>query len=394
MKVHEQSGNDFASHSHLAGSRPLCRRRLLGTAVLAALSLTLPSVTGLAGARKDDMPGKAGEQDLGPWKSPLLRDHPLVGRILDAASLAPMRMETLLRRAAQADVLVIGETHDNPDHHRIQAKLLTAYARARRRMKGRPPAIVFEMIDTDRDKAITALNRKPSRSADEIFDAARWEDSGWPGRDIYRPVMQAAAQSGGPVIAAGLPRRTVREVGRGGLEVLPEERRRALRLQPLSPAQQEGLEKQIVRSHCDMIPRSAAAAMSGVQRLRDALLAERVLQGVRRQGSAVLITGTGHARADRGAPLYLRRHDPRLRIFVVWLAEAREDARHLADLLPEDADPARVADAFIITPRARRDDPCEEFRRFMERRKRKKSQKDHKKTAPGPETRSETEARP
>ncbi len=366
MKVHEQSGNDFASH--LQGCMPagaprrLSRRRLLAAALLALIPVSVPPARVRAAA---------GENALGPWKSPLLRDHPLVGRITDTRTGRPLSLEDVIARTAAADVLVIGETHDNPDHHRLQGLLLTAFADAKRREKGKAPAIVFEMIDTDRDAALAKVNGKANRTADDIFDAAEWDTSGWPKRDIYRPVVQAAAENGGPVIAAGLPRRTVREVGRKGLTALPAERRQALRLAPLPPAQQESLERQIVKSHCDMIPRQAAAAMSGVQRLRDALLAERVIKALKKSGSVVLITGTGHARADRGAPLYIRRHDPKVKTFVVWLAETQEDAKDWADLLPEDARPAALADAVIITPRAERKDQCEEFRRFMERKKKR-----------------------
>ena len=367
MKVHEQSGNDFASHLHEGqpASQParLTRRRLLAAAAAAALAPQFLRST-LANTN-------TGKHPLGEWQSPLLRDHPLVGRIIDVRTGHPLTLQDVIARAARADVLVIGETHDNPDHHRLQGRLLTVFAEAKRREKGRPPAIVFEMIDTDRDAALSAVNGKAGRTADDIFDAAEWDTSGWPKRDIYRPVMQAAAESGGPVVAAGLPRKTVREVGRKGLDVLPADRRQALRLAPLTPAQQESLERQIVKSHCDMIPRRAAAAMSGVQRLRDALLAERVMKALKENGSVVLITGTGHARADRGAPLYIRRHDPKVKTFVVWLAEAQEDAKVWSDLLPEDSRPEALADVVIVTPRAERKDQCEEFRKFMERKKKR-----------------------
>ena len=365
MKVHEQSGNDFASHlqeTRGQTARSLNRRHLLA----AAAALVLFPASALSAMA--DTAGK--EHTLGPWQSPLLRDHPLVGRIIDARTGRSLALKDVIAQAAAADVLVIGETHDNPDHHRLQGRLLAAFAATKRKRSGRPPAIVFEMIDTDRDAALARVNGKTDRTADDIFDAAEWDTSGWPARAIYRPVMQAAARSGGPVVAAGLPRQTVRTVGRQGLKALPPARRQALRLAPLPPAHQESLERQIVKSHCDMIPRQAAAAMSGVQRLRDALLAERVMQALKENGSVVLITGTGHARADRGAPLYIRRHDPQVKTFVVWLAEAREEARDWRDLLPEDARPAELADVVVVTPRAERKDPCEEFRKFMERKKR------------------------
>ena len=339
-------------------------------AVASALNGTI-GVRPAAGAARPEAATAEKSAPFGRWKSRLLRDHPLVGRIIDTAGGRRLTPDELARRAAAADVLIIGEVHDNPDHHRIQGWLLSAYAAARRARGGRRPAVIFEMITGDRAAALARLEKEGGRSAEAVFDAARWEGSGWPPRAIYRPVMTAAVRHGGPIIAGGVPRSTVREVGRRGLAVIPDARRRALALAPLSDTQQAGLEKEIVKSHCDMIPRQTARAMSGVQRLRDAVLADRVLDGLRRQGSAVLIAGDGHARADRGVPLYLRRRAPGVRVFVVWLAEAREEAAKLRDLLPDGAVPARLADVIVVTPRAEREDPCAGFARFMKKKEKK-----------------------
>lgn len=55
------------------------------------------------------------------WKSPLGRDHSLTGRIWDVSSARFIDRETLVERLAGADFVLLGERHDNPDHHMQQA---------------------------------------------------------------------------------------------------------------------------------------------------------------------------------------------------------------------------------------------------------------------------------
>ena len=80
-----------------------------------------------------------------------------------------------------------------------------------------------------------------------------------------------------------------------------------------------------------------------------------------REGRAALVTGNGHARTDRGVPLYLARQAPGLRVVALGQIEVRDGATSLADyaengLLPFDYVwfSERVAD---------RPDPCEGFRK-------------------------------
>ncbi|HHN67303.1 MAG TPA: hypothetical protein ENK15_04610 [Thermopetrobacter sp.] len=339
MRVHAQSGH--RPHLSVLQSLPLLLLLWLTSTALAA-----------------------GAGPFGPWQAPLLRDHPLVGRIHDTASGRAISRAGLERRLKAAPIVLLGETHDNADHHRIQAALLRAFAAA----APRPPAVVFEMIAEDRQARLDALMKLPERTADHLFDAVNWDDSGWPARALYAPLMTAALDAGGPLIAAGAPRRSLRAITEKGEDAISPARRKALKLAPLPERQQAAMEREIVKAHCDMIPNSAARRMSVIQRLRDALLAAKLVRGWRAAGRAALITGNGHVRKDRAAPLYLARHGAP-RPLVVWIAEAREEAKEIADLLPDDAPPAAIADIVIVTPRAEREDPCAKFRRFMKRKK-------------------------
>ena len=354
-KVHEQSCHE---------RRAFAPWRAWVTALWAALwrvALWLALMLAPAGVARAAEP-------YGEWEAPLLRNHPLVGKIFDAATGREISRWDMEQRAKKAAIVLLGETHDNPDHHVIQAITLKESSIDHET----PPAVVFEMIGREMQPRLDKLMRLKDLNADMIFDAVRWEQSGWPDRDLYRPVMEAVLELKAPILAAGLPREMAKRASREGIAaVLSAAERQKLKLPPLPPEEMDDLVKSIVKSHCDMIPEKAARKMAEVQRLRDALMAARLMDGWRMQGRAVLIAGTGHVRKDRAVPFYLKHHEGAPTPLVIWIAEVQEEDKTLADVLPGDAAPAALVDIVVITPRAEREDPCRQFEQFMKRKERK-----------------------
>jgi uncharacterized iron-regulated protein len=78
------------------------------------------------------------------WVSPLASDRALVGRIYEVAGDRVVTPKTLRDALVSADVVLLGEQHDNVDHHRLQAVLLKGMIDS-----GRRPAVAFEQIDLE-----------------------------------------------------------------------------------------------------------------------------------------------------------------------------------------------------------------------------------------------------
>src|SRR5215475_12056660 len=83
------------------------------------------------------------------WESKEEQKHPLVGRIWDVKAGSFIGEDALVARLVASRFVLLGERHDNPDHHALQAKLLRAMIEA-----GRRPALGFEMLATDDAPAI------------------------------------------------------------------------------------------------------------------------------------------------------------------------------------------------------------------------------------------------
>ncbi len=111
--------------------------------------------------------------------------HPLQGKIWDVQSTAVVSQDTLLRELAAAQFILLGEVHDNPEHHRLQADLLRALI-----ARGRRPALAMEQFDREFQPTIDAALTRPDVSADALATAGEFDRKGWPW-PLVAPLLSA-----------------------------------------------------------------------------------------------------------------------------------------------------------------------------------------------------------
>ena len=63
------------------------------------------------------------------WMSLAGRDHPLAGSVWDVAAAAFLSAADLIAKLSAANIVLLGETHTNPDHHRLQARIVAGLGR-------------------------------------------------------------------------------------------------------------------------------------------------------------------------------------------------------------------------------------------------------------------------
>jgi uncharacterized iron-regulated protein len=292
----------------------------------------------------------AGEERL------TLRDHPLAGRAWDAASKRFVPTAEIVAKLRRANLRLIGEVHDNPEHHRLQAELLEGIAGG-----GLTPALVFEQMDREHDAALQQRLAAGGATVEEVADAVRFDRKGW-NWDFYRPLVEIALRNALPLRAANLSRGAAGAVVKNGLASLEPARLAALRVEAAWNAEREEALRQIIRDgHCGALPESIVPNMAAAQRVRDATIAEALLAPG--GDGAVLIAGNGHVRRDLAVPLYLAASAPARASCAIGLLEVEAgevEARayaHTAGL------ETAIYDAVIFTARRQRPDPCAAFRR-------------------------------
>jgi uncharacterized iron-regulated protein len=192
----------------------------------------------------------------------------------------------------------LGEIHDNPDQHRLQAQLIGALVKM-----GRRPSIVLEMVPADFQTELNRHRGDGVSGAMGLGKLLRWEERGWPAWPIYQPIAEAALSSGLPLIAGGLDSRAEKAL-RSGQPLPSGTPLETGALQPLQPPLSQALSREVQEAHCNLLPSSAVEPMVRIQRLRDAYLARAMSSASERDG-AVLIAGAGHVRKDWAVPRIL-----------------------------------------------------------------------------------------
>lgn len=254
------------------------------------------------------------------------------GRIVEGASGTPVALESLLERLSAADYVLLGEKHDNADHHALQAEIVRQL-----QARGRPRAVAFEMMGTDQQLQIVEYVDEHGDDVRGLGEALAWEQSGWPDwLTMYGPIAQAAVDGGGEIVAANLPRDQIREVYSTGSATLhPALVERSGLAEQLPEVLAVDLREDLIASHCGEDRGEMIDGMFRVQRARDAIMADRLV-AASGSGGGVLIAGAQHVRNDRGVPWYVARLEPEAEVVSVAFVEADPPAEGEHEAAPFD----------------------------------------------------------
>ncbi len=251
-------------------------------------------------------------------------------------------------RARGAEVIYLGEEHDNPYHHIHQHQILEAMLAA-----GARPALAFEMLDIGQQGTVDrAVSERlgPQRLADRLH----WKARGWPDFEMYWPLFELAERYGLDVVAADLDPAVARRIAREGLAVAGAERAGLASLLLPDAGREAKIARTIRDAHCGLLPESQLPSMVEAWHARNVTMARRISQALERHRQVVVIVGGGH-QGPGGLPAQLEALRPGTRQLVVEMAEesAAGDSGGLS----------APADIAWITPAVERPDPCAPLRR-------------------------------
>ena len=277
--------------------------------------------------------------------------HPLLGKIWDMNSRSFIDEAALLARTNTADVLLLGEVHDNPAHHVLQQKLLKA-----RIASGSRPALMMEQLNAENQPALDlALSGSDRGEVQKRVNAlVRFSNA-----QDYRALLDIAVDNRLPVIAANISNQQLQPVIWGGYAALDAGELKRLAVEQVwNERRQAYLATHMGGAHCGQLRDELRAGLSRSQRLKDAMMVDSAVASISR--GVVGIVGSSHARRDIGLPLYFAARDPDARILSVAFVETS----------PGNTDPAAYADSATgeapfdvlwFTPGVERADPCAGF---------------------------------
>ena len=299
-----------------------------------------------------------------------IKEHPLIDRIWSVNEQKFVTVDVLKARILEADALLLGETHDNARHHQLQGLFIEYLID-----NGRSPAVAYEMLNKNQQEVINQF-QKTDNNTDKFAQAIDWENSGWPEWAYYRPAFSPTIENNLPIIAANLELKFIRKVIKEGAEALDLQMQAQLKKYQYDQSTKQALEQDILSAHCDMLPETMLSPMLLGQQVRDLSFTQVILEELTKPDNhgIVLIAGSGHTRKDYGVPYYLRQEAADKKVVSIAFIEVQEDEFKVHDYaqswsLPGQTEQELPFDYVWFTPLAKREDPCEQMKAHMKKKK-------------------------
>ena len=263
-----------------------------------------------------------------------VKRHFSQGRIIDLKNGQAIDYENLIAQLATADVVFIGEVHNNPEHHLIQVQLLQALLEN----DTLPPAVAMEFFDTTRQPV---LDRFMNGDLDEtaFLKAVDWKNSWRFPYHLYRPILWASRDKAATLLGINAPNSVVKKVARSGIKNLTTEER-------LQVARDLDLDNTAHRKYLEGIFKQHQAHKDlkhGIQNFDhfyqaqcvwDETMAETIADHITAKGGKVVVfTGNGHIVNKFGIPDRVsRRVDVKTATIVLYpLTERTTINKRMAD---------------------------------------------------------------
>jgi uncharacterized iron-regulated protein len=143
-----------------------------------------------------------------------------VGHGLYRANGKQATVEEIATAAEGVRFVFVGESHDQAEHHKLQAQVIDALHKA-----GRDVAVGFEMFTRDNQRNLAPWTRG-TWSDEQFVENSSWKTQWGFDYALYKPIFDTVKQHKLPMVALNVPRDWVRQVGRNGLTALTEEQRK------------------------------------------------------------------------------------------------------------------------------------------------------------------------
>lgn len=275
---------------------------LLSRPLYLATALSLFAVTACCPAVKKQRSYMGDPQNPYP-----LTSAPKVGEILHVPTGVKVTLPQMLDIAADARVVYVGETHDNPASHRLELQTLQG-------LEERHPGKVAMGMEMFTKSQQPALDRWVAGELDEkgFIKASRWFDSWRMDFDYYRDLLVYARDHRIPIIALNAEKSIVQAVRSKPLNELTAEEKAQLPEMDLNDPYQRGMTEQMFAGHTQ--GKMHAEGFIRVQTLWDETMAETAAKYLAspagKDRHLLIVAGGNHINHGFGIPRRVFRRVP------------------------------------------------------------------------------------
>jgi len=224
-----------------------------------------------------------------PDPAPLLNGVPSTNAralIVESTTGAALDDAALFAKLATVDIVYVGERHDMPLHHQVQAAVVDAVT-ARRA----GTVVGFEMLSIDQQPTLDAyLTGAMSESDFADFWNKHWGYA----FSMYKPIFDAIRANGARAVALNTPRAIIKQIARGGISSLTPAQRAQIpaTINPISNPDYLKYVNDSFDGHGPMPPDMRQRLLQA-QTVWNETMGETI-QTARGSGPAVVIAGSGH----------------------------------------------------------------------------------------------------
>ncbi|MDQ4121585.1 MAG: ChaN family lipoprotein [Acidobacteriota bacterium] len=229
----------------------------------------------------------------------------------------PASVNQVVDALQSADVVFLGEQHDDPTAHALQFEIFRqAFERYG---KSRSVVLSLEMFERDVQLIVDEYLQGLINEANFIAASRAWNNY----QTDYRPLIEFAKQNKLPVVAANAPRRYVNLVSRKGREALNQLSTQAkMNFAPLpfAPASKEYTAKFTALMGGGGMSTHGANLLDS-QSLWDATMADSVAKILQSNKNALVVhlNGGFHTENRLGTVEHLLKYHPKARVLVVTI---------------------------------------------------------------------------
>jgi uncharacterized iron-regulated protein len=254
-------------------------------------------------------------------------DEPAPDPVIDLAAL--IDVSSLIEEISDRRVVFVGETHDQYQHHLNQLAIIKGL-HAKHSDLGIGLEFFFQPYQDVLDRYVAGeIDEADLIRQSEYFDRWRFDYR------LYRPIFRYAREHGIPMIALNLESEITQQVGREGIESLPETLKQRL---PDEIDRDNERYRQRLQSVFDAHPHKEQRRFENfldVQLLWDEGMAQRAAQWMQRnpESHLVILAGGGHLMYGDGIPERLSRRIDASQAIILNVNEAAELDQTMADYL-------------------------------------------------------------
>jgi uncharacterized iron-regulated protein len=208
--------------------------------------------------------------------------------------------ETMLRDVMRADVIHLGEQHDDAGTHALQLAVLEGFAR-----RGVPVVLSLEMFERDVQTSLDAYLAGTMPESAFLAGSRPWNNYA----SDYRPLVEFAKAKGWPVVASNIPRPLASAVSRNGLAVF--DTLSSTQRPWVAADNQCGTDTKYARKFINLMGDMAghgsnampAAAMDrfyAAQCVKDEVMAESIARALDAHPNAVIVHAAGSFHVEEG----------------------------------------------------------------------------------------------